>query len=103
MIRLALPATVAILLSYSVAQAQPHPTSPYYVPPMNSSFYQYGVPNGSLHRNLGNGQSIYPWFNFGGYRSVNPTMYPSPAAEAAYSGTPITQGRRLGWRFGRRR
>jgi hypothetical protein len=102
MFRVALPVAAALLLASAAAQAQ-YPASPYYVPPMNSSFYQYGVPNGSLHRNLNNGTSIYPWYNFGGYRAVNPAMYPSPAAEAAYNGTPITEGRRLGWRRGWRR
>lgn len=104
MFRFALPAAAALLLACSsTAQAQPYPTSPYYVPPMNSSFYQYGVPNGSLHRNLNNGLSIYPWYNFGGYRSVNPAMSPSPAAESAYYGMPLTEGRVLGWRRGWRR
>lgn len=105
MFRILIPTAAAVLLFASAksAQAQPYATPGSALPPGLGSFYWYGVPNGSLQRTLNNGNSIYPYYYFGGYRSV----YRMPSSESGYVpySNNETQYRSgiLGWRRGWRR
>jgi|GEM_PF-5240881 len=104
MFRLLISTAAAILFaSANPVQAQPYAAPGSALPPGLGSFYWYGVPNGSLQRTLNNGNSIYPYYYFGGYRSV----YRMPSYESGYVpysyNEPQYRGGILGLRRGWRR